>query len=58
MAVKAADGQRLFDCVQATWNLMEQSAGNCWCAGPAASLTLPEGPTNDTKAQVAINRLV
>jgi hypothetical protein len=27
MAVRTAAGEQLFDCVQATWNLMEQSAG-------------------------------
>ena len=27
LSIKTADGQQLFDCVQATWNLLEQSAG-------------------------------
>ena len=27
MTVTAPDGSKLFDCVQATWNVMEQSAG-------------------------------
>lgn len=27
IAVRTASGQRLFDCVQATWNLLEQLAG-------------------------------
>lgn len=27
LAIRTASGQPLFDCVQATWNLLEQSAG-------------------------------
>lgn len=31
MGVRMSDGAPLFDCVQATWNLLEQSAGE-WAA--------------------------
>ena len=34
MAVRMDDGSPLFDSVQATWNLLEQSAGKIQCLIP------------------------
>lgn len=38
LAVRLADGRLLFDAVQATWNLLEQSAGPALAAAHAAGL--------------------
>ncbi|KAG2454418.1 hypothetical protein HYH02_001438 [Chlamydomonas schloesseri] len=48
MSVRTSDGAPLFDCVQATWNLLEQSAGEALAEAHAAgmSVIVKEGLAN------------
>lgn len=40
LSIKTAEGQPLFDSVQATWNLLEQSAGPALCAAQTACVSV------------------